>query len=51
MESKLSTKNLKIHELNNGVIDVMQTRCITPAIKNKMIFTSNPQTPKQAHKI
>ena len=32
MESELNTQNLKIHELNNDVIDVMRTRCVTPAI-------------------
>ena len=50
METKLSTKNLKIHELNNGVIDVMQTRCITPAIKKIIDIyeqSTNTQTSTQ----
>ena len=50
MESELSTNNCKIHELNNGVIDVIHTRCITPAIKNLIDIYEQSSQSTQASK-
>ena len=50
MESELNTNNLKIHELNNGVIDVIHTRCITPAIKKLIDIYEQSSESTQASK-